>query len=131
MFLNATSAHSSVNNLVMRAYEFLKEQDHEQSARDALINILVTNHALGIPRVTVQQLADSLEERNFFMPLEWISQEARAVPVVDQEKSTESHIALQSQDLPSEEPEEPEAELEPDTERSVEQMAKRALAKRS
>ena len=117
----------------MRAYEFLTEQNHEQAARDALITILVTNHALGIEKIATEQLARSLEERNFFVDPEWINKTVQEIPVVDTDKTTPSHVALRSTEIPSdtegEEPSEPDTDTF--TQDSVEKMAKRALAKRS
>jgi len=117
----------------MRAYEFLTEQNHEQSARDALITILVTNHALGIERIATEQLARSLEERNFFVDGEWINKAVQEIPVVDTEKTTPSHVVLRSTEIPSDSEGEEASELDIDkfTQDSVDKMAKRALAKRS
>lgn len=117
----------------MRAYEFLTEQNHEQSARDALITILVTNHALGIERIATEQLARSLEERNFFVDGEWINNAVQEIPVVDTEKTTPSHVVLRSTEIPSDSEDEEASELDIDkfTQDSVDKMAKRALAKRS
>ena len=116
----------------MRAHEFLTEQNHEQEARDALITILATNHALGIFQITPAQLAKSLEERNYFVDSAWINSQLQNIPIVDQEKTTADTVFLTTSEFGQTAPEaEPLKDLETETERSVEQMAKRALAKRS
>ena len=112
----------------MRAYEFLLEQTHEDLARDALITLITTQHAMGISEVKTDKLLKSLEDRNFFMDQDWVWDQVQNIPTVDQEKSTPEQIVVK---LPNHEPETPTAEPgEPDTAKTVEKMAKKALAQR-
>ena len=112
----------------MRAHEFLCEQSHEDLARDALITLITTQHAMGIPDIKTHQLLKSLEERNFFMDQDWLWSQVETIPVVDMEQSKPDQIVLH---LPNSEPDlTPEAPAEPDQAQAVEKMAKKALAQR-
>lgn len=116
----------------MRAHEFLTEQNHEQAARDALITIITTNHALGITKIKPVQLAKSLEDRNFFVDADWIKNQLQDIPVVDQDKTTDDQVVLTTSEFGASQPEQSSLpDLDTDTQTSVEKMAKRALAKRS
>ncbi len=114
---------------IMRAHEFLCEQTHEDQARDALITLITTQHALGIPEIKTKKLMKSLEDRNFFMDQDWVWQHAQQIPVVDTESSKPEQIVLK---LPNNEPEAQAAEPDApeDQTKTVEKMAKQALAKR-
>ena len=112
----------------MRAHEFLCEQTHEDLARDALITLITTQHAMGIPEVKTSQLLTSLEDRNFFMDQDWVWSQVSTIPVVDMEQSKPEQIVLH---LPNSEPEATaEQPTEPDSSQAVEKMAKNALAQR-
>ena len=112
----------------MRAHEFLFEQSHEDLARSALITLITTQHAMGIPEIKTQQLLKSLEDRNFFMDQDWVWGQVKSIPVVDTEKSEPTKIVL---NLPNSGPEiAPEEPTKPDQSQAVEKMAKKALAQR-
>lgn len=115
----------------MRAHEFITEQSHEQDARDALITILVTQHALGIPRISFDQLSRSLAERNFFVDPEWLKTQIQDIPVVDQDQSSDTTIVLKSAEIAASKPEDEVEDVDVDASSQVERMAQRALAKRS
>jgi predicted Zn-dependent protease len=114
----------------MRAHEFLTENAHEKAARDALITLLTTNHALGIKTIAVTQLTKSLEDRNFFVDADWIVDQIQDIPVVNASASNFKKIVMQltrtdTDDQP--EQAEPEASTFDD---KVEKMAKRAVNSR-
>jgi len=112
----------------MRAHEFLCEQSHEDLARDALITLITTQHAMGIPTIKTSQLLKSLEERNFFMDKNWLWGQVQDMSVVDVENSTPEEIVL---DLPDSEPAvTPKAPVKPDRAKAVQKMAKNALTQR-
>ena len=112
----------------MRAHEFLCEQSHENLARDALITLITTQHAMGIPEIKTHQLLKSLEDRNFFMDQDWVWGQVQNMPIVDVAQSKAEKIVLK---LPNGEPEStPETPAEPDSAQAVEKMAKKALAQR-
>ena len=114
----------------MRAHEFLTEQDHEADARDALITLLTTNHALGINTIGVDQISRSLEDNNFFVDAEWIVNNSKQAAVVDADASTSSEIVLKT-DGASEQPDTQDAQPDlPDQQSTVASMAKSALNKR-
>jgi hypothetical protein len=110
----------------MRLKDILSEQTHELQARDALITILTTDHALGIGQVTVDQIIKSLEKLNFFMDKNWIRDQARQIDVVDSDQSTADTIVLQS--TKSEKPGEPET-TEPETNPETTDMDKDVVSK--
>jgi hypothetical protein len=115
----------------MRAHEFLCEQTHEDQAHDALVTLITTQHAMGIPEVKPEKLLKSLEDRNYFMDADWLWDHAQQIPVVDVEASSPELIKLK---LPKTGKTEPEAAPEPDaTGQSdrVKQMADKALAQRT
>lgn len=115
----------------MRAHEFLCEQTHEDQAHDALVTLITTQHAMGIPEVKPEKLLKSLEDRNYFMDADWLWDHAQQIPVVDVEASSPELIKLK---LPKTGKTEPEAAPELDaTDQSdrVEKMAKQALAQRT
>lgn len=117
-------------NSVMRAHEFLTEQDHEADARDALITLLTTNHALGINSVGVDQLSRSLEDNNFFVDTDWIVSNSKQAAVVDADATTDQEIVLKT-DGASEQPDTEDQQTDlPDQQTTVASMAKRALNKR-
>ncbi len=114
----------------MRAHEFLCEQTHEDQAHDALVTLITTQHAMGIPEVKPEQLLKSLEDRNYFMDADWLWSHAQQIPVVDVDASSEDLIKLKlpktgKQDTPDQPPPAPA-----DPSDRVEQMAKQALAQR-
>jgi hypothetical protein len=113
----------------MRAHEFLCEQSHEDLARDALITLITTQHAMGIPTIKTSQLLKSLEDRNFFMDQDWVWSQMHTIPVVDMQQSKPEQIVLK---LSSSEPEAtpPKQPTEPNNAKTVEKMAKNALAQR-
>lgn len=117
----------------MRAHELLCEQSHEQLARDALITLLTTQHAMGMPEIQTAQLARSLEDRNFFVDTAWIWDQAQKMDIVDQDKSDQKHILLklpdQSDDDLSDLNDQP-TDTETDSEKKVNQLAAQALDKR-
>lgn len=119
----------------MRAHEFLCEQTHEDQAQDALVTLITTQHAMGIPEVKAAQLLKSLEDRNFFMDQDWLWDHVQQIPVVDVEASSPDQIKLklpktsktvgdaadtQDAQIPAMEPT-----------KKVAQMAKKALAQRN
>ncbi len=115
----------------MRAHEFLCEQTHEDQAHDALVTLITTQHAMGIPEVDTEKLLKSLEDRNFFMDMDWIWNHAQQIPVVDVNASSPDHIKLK---LPRSTQQEPSQDAPPavtDQSDRVEKMAKQALAKRN
>jgi hypothetical protein len=117
-------------NSVMRAHEFLTERDHEADARDALITLLTTNHALGINTIGVDQISRSLEDNNFFVDTDWIVNNSKQAAVVDADASTSSEIVLKT-DGASEQPDTQDAQPDlPDQQSTVASMAKSALNKR-
>ena len=115
----------------MRAHEFLCEQTHEDQAHYALVTLITTQHAMGIPEVDIEKLLKSLEDRNYFMDMDWIWDHAQQIPVVDVEASSPDHIKLKlprSAKVDATKEAEPAA---PDPSDRVEKMAKQALAKRN
>lgn len=115
----------------MRAHEFLCEQTHEDQAHDALVTLITTQHAMGIPEVDVEKLMKSLEDRNYFMDMDWIWDHAQQIPVVDVEASSPDHIKLKlPRSAPTDDNKVPEPTT-PDPSDRVEKMAKQALAKRN
>jgi len=115
----------------MRAHEFLCEQTHEDQAHDALVTLITTQHAMGIPEVKPEKLLKSLEDRNYFMDADWLWDHAQQIPVVDVEASSADLIRLK---LPKTGKSEPESSNEmPAVAPSlrVEKMAKQALAQRT
>lgn len=117
----------------MRAHELLCEESHEDLARDALITLLTTQHAMGMPEIQTKQLSQSLEDRNFFVDTAWIWDQAQKLDIVNKDKSDQSHIVLnlpdQSDDDLSDLEDTP-ADTETDAEKKVDQMAGQALDKR-
>jgi hypothetical protein len=119
----------------MRAHEFLCEQTHEDQARDALITLLTTQHALGIPEIDTDKLLQSLEDRNFFMDADWISAQVSDIPVVDAESSTPDNVVLRLPRKPGQnsasDAGDADVPVMPDSSDRVAQMARKALAKRN
>ena len=112
----------------MRAHEILCEQTHEDLARNALITVITTQHALGIPEIASDKLLKSLEDRNFFMDQDWLFNQVQSIPTVDAEGSKPELIVLK---LPAQAPKTAApATQEPDAAGTVEKMAKKALAQR-
>jgi hypothetical protein len=121
-----------LNMITMRAHEILREQSHEDQARDALITLLTTQHALGIPDIPMEKLLHSLEDRNYFMDADWVQAQVSNIPVVDAEASNNDQIKLKlprapQDDTPVSAPT-PDGPAAPDR---VAAMAKKALAKRN
>jgi hypothetical protein len=111
----------------MRAHEFLTENAHEKAARDALITLLTTNHALGIKSLSMDQLIKSLENRNFFVDPDWVSDQVKDIPVVNPEASNFKTVVLQlSRAQASDSEPQPEPKIDSDQDQ-VERMAKRAM----
>ena len=120
-------------NMHMRAHELLCEQSHEDLARDALITLLTTQHAMGIPEITTKQLSKSLEDRNFFVDTAWIWEQAQKLDIVDKEKSDQKHLTLKLPDQSDDDLEDLDAAVpdqESDAEKKVDQLAAQALDKR-
>lgn len=118
----------------MKIHEILCEQNHEDQARDALITLLTTQHALGIPETSMQQLLQSLEDRNFFMDADWIQQQISDIPVVDMDASDDDTVVLKlprtSSASTSANSTQKSQDQDPDIQNKVKNMAQKALAKR-
>lgn len=115
----------------MRAHEFLCEQTHEDQAHDALVTLITTQHAMGIPDMDTEKLLKSLEDRNFFMDMDWIWDHAQQIPVVDVNASSPDHIKLKLPRSAKTDVAKAEAPAATDASDRVEKMAKQALAKRN
>ena len=96
--------------ITMRAQEFLCEDTHEDQAHDALVTLITTQHAMGIPEVKSPKLLKSLEDRNFFMDTDWLWAHAQQIPVVDVQSSSPDLIKLK---LPKKNSMEPDTAPEP------------------
>lgn len=114
----------------MRAHEFLCEQTHEDQAHDALVTLITTQHAMGIPEVKPKQLLKSLEDRNYFMDADWLWDHAQQIPVVDVDASSVDLIKLKLPSTGTSEPLPSPDQTPQDKSDRVEQMAKQALAQR-
>jgi len=121
----------------MKLSELLCEQSHEDLAHDALITLITTNHALGMTEISAKKLLKSLEDRNFFMDSDWLWDHVQQIPIVDADASTKSLIKIKQPtdtdtDVDSDADSDKTDADAPDTNsKTVDRMAKRALAKRN
>jgi hypothetical protein len=114
----------------MRLHQLLSEQTHEDLARDALITLLATNHAMGIESVATSKLLKSLERRNFFVNAAWLKDQISNIDIVDADASDDDTIKIRvengddtsDQTMPTD-----DEQAQRDT---VDRMAQRALNKR-
>lgn len=112
----------------MRAYELLQEQTVESDAKDALITLLTSMHAMDIDEIKIDQIIKSLENQNYFVAYPWISNNVKDMGIVDADASDENKIvfkdvsgktAQSSTTTPDQQ--------ELDSEQQVNKMAKQAL----
>lgn len=80
----------------MRAHEFITEQNHEQDAKSALITIITSNHAMDISSISIPQLVKSLADKNFFVDEDWVFRNAKEIPVVDVDATTQEQVVLKN-----------------------------------
>jgi hypothetical protein len=117
----------------MRAHEFITEQNHEQDAKSELITLITTNHAMDISPISIQQLVKSLADRNFFVDEDWVFRNAKQIPVVDADATSEEQVVLKNVTSGRPDDGETKSDVKPkttDDKSKVSQMAKSALDKR-
>lgn len=134
IFISLIFVNFCVNN-IMRAHEFLRENDHEQDIKNQLLTILTTLHASQVPTVSVKQLQKSLENAGYFVTNSWISDEVKNIPIV--KSSTDDNISMDVESDDSNDDDDKSVDKNDDKEskeeankKIVKNMAKKALKKR-
>jgi hypothetical protein len=115
----------------MRASEFIHqkliETDREKEIREALLTLLTTMHATNIPSVSVSQLRKSLETAGYYVPLSWILDEVKEIPIVTDVDRGQVNLDIPLSDTEADSASQPSQEQ---NDSKVEQMARKALARR-
>lgn len=114
----------------MRLHQLLSEQTHEDLARDALITLLTTNHAMGIESVDTSKLLKSLENRSFFVNTDWLKGQISSIDIVDADASNDDMIKLRVDNEDDGDDQTSPVDDEQTQKSTVDRMAQSALNKR-